>query len=72
MAGAQLRIGTSGWHYPAGAGTWDGIFYPRRGRRHRPAGFDELEYYAQRFDTVAVNSTFYGVAPPLLAAMARR
>ena len=32
-----------------------------RGRRHRPPGFDELEYYAQHFDTVEVNSTFYGV-----------
>ena len=23
-----LRIGTSGWNYPAGRGTWNGIFYP--------------------------------------------
>ena len=68
MAGPQIRIGTSGWHYPAGAGTWDGIFYPPRGRRHRPAGFDELEYYAQRFDTVEVNSTFYGVPRREVAA----
>ena len=61
MTGRQLCIGTSGWHYPGGDGGWDGIFYPPRGRRHRPKGFDELEYYARHFDTVEVNSTFYGV-----------
>ena len=24
----ELRIGTSGWNYPSGRGTWNGIFYP--------------------------------------------
>ena len=61
MAGRHIHISTSGWHYPGGAGAWDGVFYPPRGRRHRPPGFDELEYYAEHFDTVEVNSTFYGV-----------
>ena len=61
MTGRHIRVGASGWHYPTGDGTWDGIFYPPRGRRHRPAGFDELAYYAEHFDTVEVNSTFYGV-----------
>jgi uncharacterized protein YecE (DUF72 family) len=51
-----LRIGTSGWHYPTGRGTWNGIFYPPR----RPRGFDELRFYAEHFDTVEVNATFYG------------
>ena len=23
-----LRIGTSGWNYPSGRGTWNGVFYP--------------------------------------------
>jgi uncharacterized protein YecE (DUF72 family) len=55
MPGA-LRIGTSGWNYPAGRGTWNGVFYPSR----RPRGFNELSYYAEHFDTVEVNSTFYG------------
>ncbi len=55
----EVRIGTSGWNYPSGAGTWDGIFYPARGRGKRPRGFDELSYYAEHFDTVEVNSTFY-------------
>jgi uncharacterized protein YecE (DUF72 family) len=50
-----LRIGTSGWSYPSGRGTWNGIFYPTP----RPRGFDELAFYAEHFDTVEVNSTFY-------------
>ncbi len=53
-----IRIGTSGWNYPSGAGTWNGVFYPPA--RGRPRGFDELSFYAGRFDTVEVNSTFYG------------
>ena len=53
-----LRIGTSGWNYPTGKGTWNGIFYPLP--EDRPRGFDELGFYAERFNTVEVNSTFYG------------
>ena len=64
MGEGRIRIGTSGWHYPSGAGTWNGIFYPPAGRRHRPAGFDELTWYSEHFDTVEVNSTFYGVPKP--------
>ena len=56
----DLRIGTSGWSYPSGRGTWNGIFYPKP----RPKGFDELAYYAEHFDTVEVNSTFYGQPRP--------
>lgn len=57
------RVGTSGWSYPSGKGTWKGVFYPeKRGR-----GFDELSYYAERFDTVEVNSTFYRVQTPQTA-----
>jgi uncharacterized protein YecE (DUF72 family) len=61
---SNLRIGTSGWNYPAGKGTWNGIFYPAasKGRRRQgaKAKFDELAYYAEHFDTVEVNTTFYG------------
>ena len=64
MDAGRVRIGTSGWHYPSGAGTWNGVFYPPTGRRHRDAGFDELTWYSERFDTVEVNSTFYGVPRP--------
>ncbi len=59
MADASpLRIGTSGWNYPSGRGTWNGVFYPAS--RGRSKGFDELAFYAAHFDTVEVNSTFYG------------
>ncbi|HVW05474.1 MAG TPA: DUF72 domain-containing protein [Vicinamibacterales bacterium] len=50
-----ILVGTCGWSYPSGRGRWNGIFYPAR----RPRGFDELAYYAERFDTVEINSTFY-------------
>ena len=53
-----VRIGTSGWNYPTGKGTWNGIFYPLPEDRER--GFDELRFYSERFNTVEVNSTFYG------------
>jgi uncharacterized protein YecE (DUF72 family) len=56
-----LRIGTSGWSYPSGSGTWNGLFYPAtRSRRAGTAAFDELRFYADHFDTVEVNTTFYG------------
>ncbi|MBA3888333.1 MAG: DUF72 domain-containing protein [Acidobacteria bacterium] len=60
---SPIRIGTSGWSYPTGKGTWNGIFYPvPPGRRTRGAGkFDDLRFYAEHFDTVEINSTFYGV-----------
>ena len=56
-----LLIGTSGWSYPTGKGTWNGLFYPAtRSKRDGTRDFDELRYYAEHFDTVEVNSTFYG------------
>ncbi|MDD4984553.1 MAG: DUF72 domain-containing protein [Dehalococcoidales bacterium] len=49
---AKIYIGTSGWSYPTGEGTWKGYFYP--------AGkINELEYYSQFFNTVEINSSFY-------------
>ena len=56
-----VRIGTSGWSYPSGKGTWNGLFYPAtRSKRAGTVDFDELRFYAQHFDTVEVNTTFYG------------
>ena len=61
----SLHIGTSGWSYPSGRGTWNGLFYPAsRSKRAGTAGFDELRFYAEHFDTVEVNSTFYGQPRP--------
>jgi ATP-binding protein involved in chromosome partitioning len=46
-----IRIGCSGWNYDH----WrNGVFYPPRLPPRR-----WLEHYAQHFDTVEVNSTFY-------------
>src|SRR5215212_2486709 len=60
-----LLIGTSGWSYPSGAGKWNGLFYPAtRSKRAWTAKFDELSFYAEHFDTVEVNSTFYGQPRP--------
>jgi uncharacterized protein YecE (DUF72 family) len=46
-----VRVGCSGWNY---AHWRNGVFYPPRLAAGR-----WLEYYAERFDTVEVNSTFY-------------
>src|SRR5947209_1681328 len=47
---AQIRIGTSGWHYKH----WCGPFYPKK----CPSS-QWFELYARVFDTVEVNNTFY-------------
>jgi uncharacterized protein YecE (DUF72 family) len=46
----RWRIGTSGWNYK----DWKGLFYPTSVPATR-----WLEYYAQHFDTIEVNATFY-------------
>jgi uncharacterized protein YecE (DUF72 family) len=46
-----VRVGCSGWNY---AHWRNGVFYPPRLPARR-----WLELYAERFDTVEVNSTFY-------------
>jgi len=46
-----VRVGLSGWNY---AHWRNGVFYPPRLPASR-----WLEFYAERFDTVEVNSTFY-------------
>ena len=46
----MIRIGCSGWSYAH----WRGVFYPRSGSTSR-----WLEIYAQSFDTVEINATFY-------------
>ena len=49
----QVRIGCSGWMYD----DWRGRLYPDKAPRRR-----WLEMYAEQFDTVEVNSTFYRLA----------
>jgi uncharacterized protein YecE (DUF72 family) len=50
----EVRIGTSGWHYPH----WRGPFYPEK---FPPAKM--LEFYADQLDTVELNITFYRLPP---------
>lgn len=49
----MLYVGTAGWSYPTGKGTWEGVFYPADKR------VDRLEFYSRYFKAVEVNSTFY-------------
>lgn len=46
----KLRVGTSGWQYDH----WRGVFYPDDLPRSR-----WFAYYAEHFDTVEINNTFY-------------
>ena len=49
--GTVYHVGTSGWHYDE----WGhGLFYPEELPKSR-----WLRFYAQRFDTVEINNTFY-------------
>jgi uncharacterized protein YecE (DUF72 family) len=54
----HIHIGTSGWHYAH----WRGPFYPAD---LAPAKM--LRYYADRFDTVEINNSFYRL--PTTAAL---
>lgn len=48
--GGRFRVGTSGYHYPH----WRGVLYPEEGSEK-----DWFGLYADRFDTVEINNTFY-------------
>jgi uncharacterized protein YecE (DUF72 family) len=52
---STIRIGLSGWNYPA----WRGDFYPD-GLAHR----HELSFAAHAFDTLEINGTFYSLRRP--------
>ena len=45
------RVGTMGWSYD----DWEGVFYPEATESR-----DRLKFYAHTFDTVEIDSTFYG------------
>ncbi len=47
---SRIHVGTSGWTYD----DWTGPFYPEDVK-----GAERLSFYAERFDTVEVNATFY-------------
>lgn len=50
--GAKIHLGTQGWNYDE----WVGPFYPRGARRA-----DRLSIYSKAFDSVEVDSAFYGL-----------
>jgi uncharacterized protein YecE (DUF72 family) len=52
---APVRIGCSGWIY----NHWRGLFYPEKLAVKR-----WFAYYAETFDTVEINNSFYRLPPP--------
>jgi uncharacterized protein YecE (DUF72 family) len=62
MASHTVRVGTAGWSYK----DWEGIFYPA-GMAHKRQ--HPLEFLAQCFDVVEINTSFYGHIKPHLAKL---
>jgi uncharacterized protein YecE (DUF72 family) len=58
----QIRVGTAGWSYK----DWEGVFYPAGMRRRKQ---HPLEFLAQCFDVVEINTSFYGHIRPELAKL---
>ena len=52
----HIRVGIAGWSYA----DWKGYVYPER----KVKGFHEAQYLAQFFDTIEINSSFYGPIRP--------
>lgn len=48
----KIYVGTSGWQYKH----WNAAFYPKKLK-----GTEQLTYFAERFNTVEVNSSFYRI-----------
>ncbi len=55
----MIRIGPAGWAYKDG----DGIVYPPK----KPKGFEPVAYLSQYFDTIEINSSYYGAPRPSAA-----
>src|ERR1700678_61139 len=58
----EIRIGTAGWSYK----DWEGVFYPPGMTRRKQHA---LEFLAQCFDVVEINTSFYGHIKPELAKL---
>lgn len=64
MKGTRIFVGTSGWTYD----DWSGRFYPKDIK-----GADRLSFYADQFNTVEVNATFYRLpTEPMLSSWNRK
>ena len=57
--GSKIRIGPAGWSYK----DWEGVVYPAK----PGSKFDPLNYLAQFFDTIEINSSFYRPPTPATA-----
>ena len=55
----RIHVGTSGYNYPEGRGT----FYPEKFTTSKM-----LAFYAERFSTVEINYTFYRMPTETLLA----
>jgi uncharacterized protein YecE (DUF72 family) len=58
---APVRCGPAGWDYPH----WHSLVYPKP----RPRCFHPLEYLAEYFDLVEINTTFYGALRPEISRL---
>jgi uncharacterized protein YecE (DUF72 family) len=59
-----VRVGTSGYSFD----DWRGTFYPEKIEKTKM-----LDYYVGHFDTVEINSTYYGIPHPrVFEAMAKK
>jgi uncharacterized protein YecE (DUF72 family) len=62
MPSPLIRVGTAGWSYK----DWEGIFYPPAMAHNKQ---HPLEFVAQCFDVVEINTSFYGHIKPHLAKL---
>ena len=58
---SSIHVGTAGWAYK----DWQGIVYPESLKRAR----HPVEYLAQYFDLIEINTSFYGNLKPELAKL---
>lgn len=64
MSNGLVRVGTSGYSFE----DWRGVFYPEKIEKTKM-----LDYYIDHFDTVEINSTYYGIPHPrVFEAMAKK
>jgi uncharacterized protein YecE (DUF72 family) len=61
LPSSEIRVGPAGWSYQ----DWKRVVYPDA----RPRAFHEAAYLAQYFDTIEINTSFYGPLRPELSRL---